>query len=122
MNVDGFIRFAVEHDVRASGVSEIPVANNANPPRFFAARQRFHSANQIAVIVLCLLRRPTLGGIAPHVFKIDSANGVSRSCLPLTAMRCPHAGQEGLAVEGPGRPGRLTSLQCFLQRTHLRFV
>ncbi len=70
-DVNGFIRFAVKHNVRASGVAEIPVANDANPPCFFAARQRFHGADQIAVIALCLLGRPMLGGIAPNVFKVE---------------------------------------------------
>ncbi|CDN60138.1 hypothetical protein I35_1615 [Burkholderia cenocepacia H111] len=95
-DVDGFIRFAIEHNVRTSGVAKISVANNANPPRFFAARQRFHGANQIAVIVLCLLRRPMLGGIAPNVFKI----AFSQRGQPKLSAFNRHA----WPACGPGRP------------------
>ncbi|MDR6503197.1 hypothetical protein J2785_006390 [Burkholderia ambifaria] len=98
-HVDRVIRFAIEHDVRTYCVPEISIPNNASPASLFAARQRFHRPDQIAVVVVCLLERPMLDGITPNVFEIEFGQRCQPKLSALTAMRGPHADQEGLAVE-----------------------
>lgn len=116
--IDRVFRFTIEHDVGAHGIPEISIANNASPADLFTARQRFHGSDQIAVVKVGLLERPTPDGIAPNVFEIEFGQR-GEPTLPLAVMRGPHAGQEGLAVEWPGCSRYLPGLQRFLQRAHL---
>jgi hypothetical protein len=121
-HIDRVFRFAIEHDVGAHCVPEISIADDARPTGLFTVCRYFHGFDQIVVIVVCLLERPTPDDIASTLFEIEFGQqcelklpAFNRHASPACGLGRPRC-RMAWVLPMPHRPSTLPATRAFAFR------